>query len=310
MANRIIIPHENPLQFYKEVPDVDTRFNTRDFDDWYFSDTILPWQQKVHWCQPWQRSDNLKLQIQSNVAPVNLLLFNYEGGLVDTIPFNQVLQNENDPDMFVYQVDVDMSGYPETSYYFQMRFGSDPVAITLQSENINLSEKIENTILLEYSNPTFRGDMIFETGIQPGMRIPGVKKYKAPASKNTIFEDQTMDQTMIRCVNYRIWELSIGGSKGIPDYMADKIDRMLGCKTVIIEGKYYTKTDGSIEPNEVENYPLRGWKIDIRERTNANSRLYENEVAQNIKVAVMINVDSKGFGADSGGNETVITDVM
>jgi hypothetical protein len=307
---RIIIPHLNPLQFYKELPDVSARFNTRDFDDWYFSDTILPWQQKVHWCQPWQLSDNLKLQLQSTISPVNLLLFNYEGGLVDTIPFNQMQQSENDPELFIYQIDVDMSGYPQTSYYFQIQFGSNPVVLTLQSENINLSEKIENTILLEYTNPTFIGEMIFETGIQPSVRIPAVKKYKGPASKNTIFEDQVMDQSLVRSVNYRIWTLSIGGSKGIPDYFADNIDRYLSCKTVLIDGKYYTKVDASIEPNEVDNYPMRGWKIDMRERNNAGSRLYENNEAQNTKVAVMVNVDSKGFGADTGGNETAISNVI
>lgn len=304
----LIRPFINPMQFYKETPDSSSRYLTKDFEDWYFSDTILPWEQRVSWHQPWQKSDTIKDQLHTNNGPVTLLMYDEDDNLIDTIPYNQVMPNFNDPTLFIWQVDVDLSGYDEGCYYFKITFGS-PVNLTLRSENIILSDNIENTILLEFSQSTYREDMIFETGIQPTIRIPAVKKFKGPASKNTLYEDQVLNMSMLRSINYRVWTLSIGGGKGIPDYMADKIDRMLGCKTVLLDNKYYIKTEGSLEPSEEDSYPLRGWTIDMREKTNRASRHFENTTAVNTVVSVMVNVDSKGFGADTGGNETVITDV-
>jgi len=308
MPNRVTLPAINPLPFYKQTPDTDERYNSRPFTEWYFSDTIFPWEERVSWHQPWQLSDNLHLQLQTNNGPVNLKLFTESGLLVDTIPFSQIRPNFNDPDMYIYEIDVDMSGYDEGCYYFTISFGN-PVTLVLQSELIKLSENIENSLLLEYQHPTFREDMIFETDIFPAVRTEGGIKFKGPASKNTIYEDQSLNSTLIRSVNYGVWTLIIGNEFGVPDYFADKIDKILGCATLLVDGIAYTKIDGSIEPNESENYPMRGWKIDLRRAINRASGQYENDEAQGRSVAVMINVDSKGFGADTGGSETVIFDV-
>ncbi len=308
MANQVKYPILNPLQFYKQVPDTDSRYNSRLFDGWYVEDTILPWEQQVKWHQPWQKSDVLHLQLHSNYGPIVLKLYTEAGILTDTISFNQGLPNHNDPTLFIWEVDVDMGGYAEGCYYFTISFGS-PVVLTFQSEKIVLSENIENTLLLEYSHPSFREDMIFETGIQPKMRIPATLKFKGPASKNTLFEDTPLNQTLVKSVNYRTWTLVIGGTEGIPDYLADKLDRILGCRTLLIDGVGYTKADASIEPNAIDEYPLRGWRIDLRPANNRASIHYQNEELLGRTVAVMINVDSKGFGTDPGGSETVITDV-
>lgn len=308
MANKVKIPALNPLQFFVETPTTDDRYNSRLFDTWSFSDTILPWEHRVDWHQPWQLSDLLNMQLQSNYGPVTLKLYTEDGTLTDTILFDQIRVNYNDPEMYIYEVDVDMSDYPEGCYFFRLTFGS-PVTLTLRSEMIFLSEYIESTLQLEWSHPTFREDMIFETGIQPKMRIPGVLKFKGPASKNTLYEDQPLNMTVIRSQNFRVWTLEIGAGKGIPDYMADKIDKILGCRTLLIDGVAYTKQDASIEPQAIDDYPLRGWRIDLRPALNRASVNFENDEPAGRQVAVMINVDSKGFGYDTGGSETVITDV-
>ena len=305
MANKVIYPAINPLQFYKQVPDTDDRYNSRLFDNWYFSDTILPWEQRVDWHQPWQLSDVLHLQIHSNYGPINLKLYTEAGDLVDTIAFTQIMPNFNEPDMFIYEVDVDMDGYDEGCYYFTIAFGS-PVVLTMQSENIMLSEKLEPTLQIEYSHPSFREDMIFETGIQPKIRIPGALKYKGRKSQDTTYEDQPLNATMIRSKSYPVYELSTGP---IPPYLFDKIALILGCRTLLIDAIGYTKNQPEMDMLEVEDVALVGGKIVLRPSNNRSSVHYENEAPAGRQVAVMINVDSKGFGTDTGGSETVILDV-
>lgn len=309
-TNTLKIPFINPLQFYKETPDEDDRFRSRDFDDYGLDDTILPWEERVCWRQPWQLSDVIHLQVQSTYGPVKLLLYRAsDDALIDTTILSQGAANFNDPTLFLYECDVDLSGYPEGRYYYKLTFAS-PVVLTLRTDILEFSENCENSLLLEYEHNQFREDMIFETGIRPGIRIPAVKKFKNPASKDTLFEDQVLNIEILRSDAYRIWTLHIGGAEGVPDFIADKLNRILGCNTVLIDGKQYTKADGAtLQPKELENYPLRGWNMDLREKTNRASRIYEDEIAVNGQVAALVSVDSKGFGADTGGNETIIVDV-
>ncbi len=307
----ILLPFINPLTFYQVNPATDDRFRSRDMDDVKFSDTILPWQEKVDWLQPWQTSDVLHLQLQSTYSPINLKLIRIsDDAVIDTIAFSQIRQNYNDPTLYIYEADVDMSAYDEDGYYFILEFGA-PAAISFVSENIVLSEIIENTLLCEYKHFEFREDMIFETGIFPGIRIPATKKFDKTAAKNTVYEDQVLDTEVLRSINYRIWKLIIGGSYGVPDHIADKMSRILGCSDLLIDGKYYAVADGAtLEANEVDNYPMRGWRVDLREKINRASRLFSAETSQNAELAVMVNVDSKGFGNDTGGSETVVVDVQ
>lgn len=311
MANILYISNINPVAFYKEVPDTDDQFRSRHMDDWYFSDTILPWQQATRFELPWQTSDLIQMQIQCNYGPINLQVFRDSDDIViDTIPFQQIRANYNDPTLFIYEIDVDMSIYDEGCYYFKITFGS-PVVLTLKSENIKLSENHENTLLLSYSNYRMYADMIFETGFASSLRIPATLKFKGPASNDTVYKDQVLNTQIVRSVPFRVWTLQIGGSEGIPDYLADKIFGIIGCSNFQVDGKYYVKNEGAtMEPLEEENYPMRGWNIEVVPKIARTQKIYENELSQDAFLAVMINTDSKGFGADNGGNETIITDVV
>lgn len=314
-TNTLIYPHINPLRAYKDVPDTDDRFLSKHMDDWQFSETILPWQEIVDWCQPWMKADTIKLQIQSTYGPVTLKIYRDDGVLIDTIPYTNVIGNFNNTDLRIYQVSVDLSTYDEGCYYFKTTFGS-PVVLTIQHNNIELSENIENSLLLEYKHPSFREDMIFETGIFPSVRVPGCLIYDRTASKSTVYEDQPLNNEVIRSINYRIMKLYIGVDKygsgiGIPNDFADSISRMIGCADFLVDGRYYAKkSEGDdLDPSEVENYPMRGWTIDLREKLNRASKHFINEVSTSGKVAVVVNVDSKGFGNSNTGSLTVINDV-
>jgi hypothetical protein len=311
-SNRIIDPFINPLQFLKEEPDTDDRFRSRDFTDFRFKDTIRSYEQPVCWLQPWQASDLIHLQLRSTYAPITVYMHDAKTGyIIDSFSMEQIRPNFNEPDFFIYELEIDLSGYAEDYeyIYFTRTFGN-PVALTQKTGPIHLTEEHENTLLIEFKHYEFREDWIFETGTRPNMRIPGILKYKSTGSKNTLFEDNNLNTELIRSINYRIWTLFLGGTRGVPPYFVDKVERMLGCSELIIDGKYFTKIDGNMEAIELENYPMSGYSIDLRERVNRASRVYDNETAQNATVSAIINTDSKGFGADNSGNETVIVDVQ
>lgn len=308
----VFFPNANPFQFYKDVPDVNPQYNSRLFDEWYFSNTILPWEENVGFIHLWQTTDLIKMQLQCDYGPINLQLIDEETNVVvDTVPFIQIMPNANNPALFIYEITVDLSIYdPDKCYYLKITFGS-PIILTLRSEVINLKANQPDTLLLVYSHRKFFADVIFETGIDFQLRIPATLKYKGPASKDTIYIDQVYNAEMIRSVPYNVWTLTVGGSMGIPDYLVVKLIIALGCSDFSIDGRFYTKNESAnLEPNSEEDYPMRGWTIELLQKLNRNQRIFEDDEVQEIQIAVMVNSDSKGFATDQGGNESVIEDVI
>lgn len=311
MSNKLIRPFINPLQLFDPNPATDDRYRSKDFIDFDFPDTILPWEQRTNYCQPWQKSDTIFDQLQTNIGPVAFILKDaVTDYVIDTLLYTQGAESVNEPGMFIYEISVPLNIYPEGCYYAEVTFGVDPVIFTLRTGELNIAETHENSLYLEYQHFEFREDVIFETGILYGMRVFGTNRYQKTANKSTTYEDQVLNMTALRNVAYRIWKLVIGQSKGIPDWLADKIGRIIGCSTLMIDGKRFTKPqDAEMEPITDDYYPMKGWTVDLRERFNRAARHYENEVPLNATLEVMINVSGRGFGNSNSGSQTAITDV-
>lgn len=311
MANRLIRSFINPLQLFDPAPAEDPRYRTKDFIDFDLPDTILPWEQIVGYCQPWQLSDTIFDQLQTNAGPVNFVLRDCKTNqVIDTIQYTQGEQNVNDPELFIYQLAAPLAGYPEGCYYAEVTFGANPIVFTLRTGELLFASEHANSVLAEYKHYEFREDIIFETGIFFMLRLFATNRYQKTANKSSTYEDQVLNMTALRNVAYRLWTFVIGQSKGIPDWLADKVGRIIGCSTLLLDGKAFTKPkDAELEAIEEDRYPLRGWTIDLRERYNRASREYENEVPLDGFIAAMVNVDSKGFGNSNSGSQTAITDV-
>lgn len=276
-----------------------------------FPTTIQKWEQRVCFWHGWQLNDTIKIQLTANYSPISLSLYRASDGVkLITIPFSQVRMNVDIPGHFIYETSLELSAFMSGEYYFEIEAGS-PVALTLISELIIFSELIENSLLLQYRHRRFYGDVVFETGFYPSMRIPGSIRYKSPSSRDTSFEDQPANLTMIKSIPFRVCELSVGSSEGVPNWMIDKINHILGCDDIKIDGIQYTKSDGAkFEEFSEADYPMRGWRIELREKLNRSSIVYENQVQQADEFSVIIVANSKGFGADTGGSNFLITDIQ
>jgi hypothetical protein len=312
MANKLIYPFINPLQLFDPNYVSDPRYNTRDFIDYEHSQTILPWEQDTHYCQPWQKSDSIWIQLQTNTGPVNFVIKKCEDdSVVATIPFVQGAQSGNEPGLYLYEIGVPLAAYQEGDYYVVYEFGLSPVVFSLRTGCLDIREKHEASLYLEFKHFEYREGWIFETGLFPAMRVHGVLKYDRTTNKSTTYADQEQNETSLRNIPFRLWKLFIGDSGGIPDYMIDKISRQIGCSTLLADGKGYTKpADKELEPKEEDNYTLRGWEVELKETKNRTSREFENNIPLNGAISIAVSVDSKGFGNSNTGSNTAIIDVI
>lgn len=299
----------NPLEFYDEAFVQQAQFKSKNINDVPFVDTIYDWDQPTLFKQIFQLNDSIRLQVRSETGPITWKLYTCTGSLVTSNTFDQLQENADAPGEFVYQADIDLSIFSAGIYIFKIEIGS--AEKTLFSEPIEFSESYENSLLLQYSNSSFKDDILFELSFNPVIRLKGRLFYKQPGSKDTVFEDQVLNETIISSSSFDLWELQLSDEFGIPDWLIRKLNMILGCDEIIIDGRYFTKSEGSkLEPNAVEGYPMRGWKVELREQLNRRSKYYTSSGTTNLGIAVVLNTDSKGFVADdTGGSVYQITDI-
>jgi hypothetical protein len=308
MANILYFPKINPVRFF--LPEPSTLYNTRHIDDFEFFDTIQPWQEQRDYYQPWDKSRLIKLYLEADFGPHNVNIIDLDGNIITTVQFEQVKQNEDNPDLYLYQLDVDISALESGGYRLQLVSGIDD-PLTVQTNKLSICDSHANTLVLDYQNSQYHEGVFWDTPYYPTLQVEGGIKFKSPASKDQSYEDQSLDETLLSSKPYRLFELIIGDSFGVPDYMIDLVNRILSCDSVLIDGKAYTKSEGARwEVNEQEGVPTRGWKIEMRESIARPSAVFQNQDPQNARIAVLITADSKGFGRDTGGTTFEFTDVQ
>lgn len=304
MANKLRHSFSNPLQFFSKDLTRDGRFNSKDFEDFEFPETILSFEQLSDWCQPWQNNDTICDQLETNVGPVNFVLKDVKRGkIIDTIPYSNIMESETEPGMYLYELSAPLSGYDEGHYYAEIQFGISPIVFTLRTNKIEIAELHENTIVADYKHFEYQNGIIYETGFSPSIRFFGIKKYVGPRRKATTYEDQILNMTALRSQKYRAWLLKIGKC---PDYFADIMGGVICCSDLKFDGKSFTvPQENELEPIEHDRVPFRGWSVAMRERYTRNSREYENDIPIDAVIIAMVESDAKGFGGDGTFNNVV-----
>lgn len=310
MPNILYDSYLNPVKFHKLDQVQPANYFSRFMDDWAFRRTIQPWEEKVCFYQPWAPSDTIKLQYTSNFAPITLRLYDEAGILQATQAFVALQQDQLQPLFYIREISFDLSPYPVGKYFFTR----DAAGVLTYSEPLELIDnedsgliELENhnpTLLIEFAHYEPRGGIKFFTGIIPSIRVPAILRYKSPGSKDNVYEDQLLNATMINSVDFRLLEFIAGGNYGIPPYFIDRIARAFGCSELKIDGRLYTKDKGAaFEPAILDNYPMRGWAIELREKLNRDSVITEDDTVIEGIAAAALMIDTEGFGIEGGATE-------
>lgn len=306
MANTLYDSFLNPIKFHPLDNVQPQTYVSRFMDDWAFRRTIQPWEQKVCFYQPWGQYDSHKLQYTSNVNPIIFRLYDENGYLVHTQSMDTKQQDELQPTFYIRQIQINLSGFTPGKYFYTRDIAgslmySEPFEIKeIAQDEIDLEDQ-DPTLYLEFSHYEPYQGIKFFVPFEGAIRVPGIIRYKQPGSKDNTYEDQRLNQTMINAVPFRIHELLIGGNYGVPPFFVDKISRILGCQDIKIDGRLYTKNTGAeFEPIELDDYPMKGWKIEMREKLNRDSVIIENDVVIEGVAAAALMIDNKGFGIDGG----------
>lgn len=303
MANSAYISKINPCHYTEMDPVLIPQYISKHMDDWMFSETIRPHQQPVEYYHTWLTVDSIREQIKTNYTPVILKLKRCDGSEVYSQNFDTKQQDADRPGTYIRQTELDLSTFAPGYYYREIHIGSGP--FVLVSNPFRIAETTPGTLYLEYSHFEKYGGIYFQSPITMTLRVPAVLDYNDTPSKDTIYEDEPLSETLLKSTPYRIWDFKLGGSRGVPPWLADKVKRIFGCSELRIDGRYYTKQEGNKwDRTEQENYPMHGWKIQLREAFNRAEQIYENDAEVIGIAAAGLIVSTKGFGInDNSGND-------
>lgn len=304
---RTIIPRINPMHFTKKDPAVATAYMSKHMDDWTAAARVKNWEAKAYWFQPWMKTDSARLHIWTDGGVPTFRIIDRDEKTFYTGTMQQRQQLTSWPGMHIYETEYSFAGTPEGYYHAEIQV-QDKIYVT---DEFEVSEKSENSVFIEYKALHLYEDVLWGTGYFPRIRLYGDLAGFRPEAVRTGYDDQVYNRVLLDSKNYRIWRLFIN-AVGVPDWMADKLNLILGCSTILIDGRQYAVADDAkLEPVELERYPLRGWAIDLRERYARASQVYEDDTLLNGEIISLITANTKGFSSNNDeGNDIIITDIQ
>ncbi|UXO94058.1 hypothetical protein Pan5_16 [Pseudanabaena phage Pan5] len=296
MASNIVVhPKIGPVKWVIEGATNDARYKTKRFDRYRYQDTVKEWMEQRNWFQPWTTADSVTIQLQSNFAPFALTVIDScTGATMLSTTIDYVATSIEASGLKVYQKTISLAGLPSGSYYFRLRCGS-PVLITYVSEAFVIGTW-PDSILLEYSHNENDYDVIWETGIVMNYRVPGGFREYQPGNESTVFVDQDQDLIQLSARTFHTERLIIGTSEGVPDWVAERVNKIFQCATVLADGLQYVRNDGAtLEASREDDYPLVGWSLEVRPKDAAGA-LVDTVTPTDNPSSVVYNIDTRGFG--------------
>lgn len=293
MSNQIYTPKLNPVRFYDINPTELPQYLSKQFGYYPFYDTQKPWNTKTRYFQKWQTSDSFSMQFESNFDPIEIQVVDCHGGVYLTHNATQVRAHKYMAGFYVYEDTISWAPFAPGIYFIKRIIG-DKVQI---SEPIDLKEKHPHTVLYQYRNSRYHGDVIFETGITFAFRVEGTFGPIQPGSTDELYTDQLDNPFVLSSVPHDAHLLYHGGSRGLPDWAIQLINWIWSCNNVLIDGVSYAKSsDTKMEFKDQERWPMRGLSMIIREGVNRPSYVSGIDIDPTKKLSVVYNIDGTIFG--------------
>lgn len=310
MAENILIaPFLNPVDFYDIDPVQVPAYLTKHFDDYLYAEQVAqyPNQEQTKYFQPWQTSDTIYFQYQSNFSPITIELVDYKGKVYVSIALNNSRANIYEPGMYVFQGGMSLTGIPDGCYFLR-RLCGDPSINTSISGPLSIKAVHTGSKRVDYSNNRFHEDVIFETGIVFSIRNYGALWYDSPGAQISAYQDQKLDPYILSSKPFRVFLFSVGDSFGCPVTMLDKYNRIFTCNSVAIDDKPFSCLDNfKINQTSQDGTLMQGVNMLLREGINRASKVITTTSNPNKKLNVVYNLETKIFGIlNVGGADNTI----
>jgi hypothetical protein len=298
MGNTIFTSDLNALHFNKYNYTLPAKYQHKEMYDDHFHNRTEDYISKAFYCQKWQKTEKIPIQaITSGLGTVTVEVYNAEGILHFSAPMNIVADSAVLLPYIKNNYELIISGYPDGIYFVVLSSGGKKLRI---SEYLDIKQKHEKTLLLEYGHTTNKFNTYF-TDLQFQLRVEATLLPWYPDSSFESYTDELYDVELLDGVSYGKRNLRLGNSAGIPDWMALKVSRILLLNRSLIDGVKYSRTpESKFTRKEISGHPMSSYLIEILNSVN-NNGLGTNEDGTQDDIMIAYTLDAKAFGiADPG----------
>lgn len=299
-----IISHKLPIKLVPLGLSYPLQYHLKRMDvDWH-KNRIGRYAMQKPYFQKWQSNDSFKLQFITKGVGVEIDIINCNQQVVDTITMTQVADAAIISPYTLFEGTVDCSTLPQNeALYVYARFGIGAGLREFISEPMLIAADWPTTVLIEASHDANQPDMIFSTKYTTKLRVENSGYKYQPSSKFTSYEDNNLSLELLDGEPSRKYQLVIGGDFGVPDWLIDKVNRMLLLDNVLIDGQALTiEQDAQLEEQEIAGSPYSLYSITLRDKVNrAGTPIDATGIVDN-GFSVIYNINTRGFSSTQSPN--------
>lgn len=263
---------------------LDPSFNFQGIDDDFYFKNLKYFEYKAPFAQQFQQSDTIRIQWlseYSTLAQYQYARFLDERGnlfsakTVTVVKETGTYSSEIDgvllTGLTLYTVTIKLFDMPEGKYFLQCRFYDGINYYPVIHEPVHIKQIHENTVRIDFYNSYNDQSVIYPTSAYiPQIRVDGFVKILPPEAEFETYTDQPLDKELVSGIASRTYELFLNN---IPDYLADKINRIMLCDVVYIDGFKYTREQGAKleQISGDDKSALSNYKLKLGERINTST---------------------------------------
>jgi hypothetical protein len=251
-------------------------YDNKNIDKDFYFNNIRDYEKKIGYCSPYQKSDTILQQWLSDVSTVGSFsarLLNADGTIYTFKTISVVAVGGTYSGMYLYYIKVPLWDVPEGKYFVQIRYTGSPV-FHENLEPIHIKERHEKTLLIDYSHSANHNTMICKsigTWYKPQIRVRGEILEINPDGKHHIYRDNSFNTRLVSATPSRMYSI-LFGADGIPEYLGDKLNRIISNDYLTINGIRLVRTQGTkLEPKKLEGTPFNGYINTFEDYTNVQS---------------------------------------
>lgn len=287
---------------FKFVPATDTPGIF--FDDKWACEQIRSWERRTYYDQKWVKTDITPLQIESTIAPNDMIIYDKAGNQVKTLEWSVVFSAIN---YKLYQLNFDISDLPDGRYWIYQRVTLLSFDYAVISEPIYSKTSWPNTMLFRYKNSFNDFDIAWTTGIQMMFRCEAAIMDPEFKRERTDYVNQILDTATLKATPHREMILYVGEAPGVAPWVADLMNRIFCCDYINAEGLLIqAKAGAEGKTNRIKGNPMVGWSQDVVPAKNMQSLQFADTTPLTPGIVIAYDMETAFFGP---GSIVPVTDV-
>lgn len=294
MGNILFTSDLNSLHFNRYNYSLPAKYQHKEMYDDQFQNRKDQYVSRSIYVQKWQKTDSIFVQaITKGISTVNVDVYDSNGIIYQTNPMVVTADPTLQLPYVKSNYSINLSGFTEGIYFVVLSAGGVNLRI---SEFLDVRSSHVGTLLFEYSNTTNKFNTYF-TGVTPMLRIEGRLLSWYPDDSHENYTDEYADNELLDGIPTMKRPLRI---LPVPDWMAQKLSKILLLNNTLIEGVQYSRTpEGKFEKKDYPGHDMKSYTIEISKAKNVHG-LITDEVGSVSGLVSSYTLDAQAFGGGSG----------